>query len=172
MRHKTDGARHASRSPRNRILTLLIAAVVVGGTACAGSDSSTGPSKKDPTGYYSLMQVDGAAVPKEIYHGPYFDAEAQRFYNQLVATATGGSYELTPDGRYELIVDFRFVADGVPTEGWLAEEGDYTAKGDRIDFESDDGESYSLQLRNGTLDMPYSNWLRKDGTVNHYTFQR
>jgi hypothetical protein len=144
----TDTLRAGTRF-RLAWLALVVVAVT---TACAGGDSSTGPRDPSPNGLYALMQVDGKAIPKEVYHGPYFDARQPHFYEQLIVKVTGGELVLGTDGRYHLAIDVAITADGEVTSTTLASEGMYELDGDEIDLVRDDGEGWgTATLRNGSL---------------------
>src|SRR5262245_48104722 len=102
------------QSRRIALLTAVSLAATLGFTAgCAGdSGSSTGPTANADAGLYTLKLIDGANLPTEVYHGPYFDSAKPHFYNQMVVKAIKGSFDLQPDGTYTFGVAFTTLGDG------------------------------------------------------------
>ena len=160
------------RAASRGIAAFVIAATVALVTACAGDSSGTGPSTTKPAGVYELQQVDGNALPAKIYHGPYFDAETPHFYNQLIAEVTQGTMELGADGRFRIELGYRFTGDGQTAFGELEDEGEYDVQGGEIQFRGDDGGQFSATLRNGTIELPLPNTLKKEQPIVRYSFRR
>lgn len=155
-----------------RHTALLVAATFAAMTACAGGDSSTGPSSAKPAGVYELRLVDGNAVPAKIYHGPYFDASIPHFYNQLIAEVTQGTIELDADGRFRIELGYRFTGDGQTALSELEDEGEYQTQGGEIQFQSDEGYEYSATLQNGTIELSLPNTLKEGQPNVRYSFRR
>ena len=124
-------------SYRSRVVTLVAAATVIGATACGG-DSSTTPSKP-LAGVYSLERVARAAVPVQVYEGPFYHAEDQRSYDEFVVIMTGGFLELSAEGSYRTTLNYRVYKDGVEEIGSLRAWGVYTVANDEIFFQRDNG---------------------------------
>ena len=145
--------KHTSAAPRTgrRALAVLLAAALAAAAACGG-DKSTGPRNSNPVGSYTLTQVDRASLPVEIYHGPYFDAANQRFYNQYIVTIDGGTVDLDADGSFSQLLKMTYDGDGEQSMGLSMGFGAYQVKGDKIRLVfDDDGSELNGTLRSGTL---------------------
>jgi len=164
--------RRGRRGIQSRIAALLVAVSVAATTACAGGDSSTGPSTAKPAGAYELRQVDGGAVPAKIYHGPYFDAATPHFYNQLIVEVTTGLIELDDAGRFRIELGYRFTGDGQTALSEIEDEGEYEVQGGEIQFQSEGGSQYSATLQNGTIELPLPNTLKEKQPIVRYSFRR
>jgi len=91
-----------SRTRRVAVLARLLLGATLGLATGCGGDSATGPKANPNAGVYALKQIDGAGLPVEVYHGPYFDSAKPHFYNQMVVKAIKGAFDLKPDGTYTL----------------------------------------------------------------------
>ena len=169
MRRPTFAAPHLGRLSRIAHTAMLLAATVVGASACGG-DSSTTPSR-GIEGVYSLEKVARLSVPVQVYEGPFYHAEDQRSYDEFVVVMTGGSLELTAEGSYRTTLNYRAYKDGVEEIGSLRAWGVYTVANDEIFLERDN----DLDFGTGTLQDDgvtlYMDVVGK-GTLKPYTFVR
>lgn len=170
----TPCAPHSRRGSPNftRPLALLIAvATLVGTMACGGdSDSSTGPRDNDITGLYALMTIDKKEIPREVYHGPFFDADAPHFYNQLIVTVTGGEVILQEDGTFRIAVDLTVNGDGEIQTGTIAFGGTYEVDGSNVMFSVNGGNGGSATLQDDYL-MVDIDVMKGKGTLRKYFFR-
>lgn len=131
------GRRATLRAVRLTRTIGVVAAIV--GAGCGGGDSSTGPSKPNVVGTYTLQQIGGAAMPVEIFNGSATDDLTGIWYAEFVVTVKGGTLELTPDGRYRTSFDYTLLHDGVREDRTLVAEGTYEVAGDRLTLLRDNG---------------------------------
>jgi len=169
MRRPTFAVPRVGRLSRIAHTAMLLAATVIGASACGG-DSSTTPSKAI-AGVYSLEKVARLSVPVQVYEGPFYHAEDQRSYDEFVVVMTGGSLELTAEGSYRTTLNYRAYKDGVEEIGSLRAWGVYTVANDEIFLERDN----DLDFGTGTLQDDgvtlYMDVVGK-GTLKPYTFVR
>jgi hypothetical protein len=139
------------RSQPRRVawLAMLLLCATIGFTTACGGDSATGPKANPDAGRYTLKQIDGASLPVEVYHGPYFDSAKPHFYNQMVVKAIKGAFELNPDGTYTLGVAFATVGDG-----------------------ENEGFSFVGVIEDGMITVTFRSPLPEDKRVKEYAFIR
>ena len=162
---------------QSRLIALLTAVSLVatlGFTAgCAGdSGSSTGPKANADAGLYTLRLVDGANLPTEVYHGPYFDSAKPHFYNQMVVKAIKGSFDLKPDGRYTAAVVFSTLGDGTQGTISLSSEGEYETDAGDIMFHDDRGFMFFATIEDGEISVTFRSPLPEDERTKDYTFRK
>ena len=161
------------QSRRIALLTAVSLVATLFTAGCAGdSGSSTGPKANADAGVYSLRLIDGANLPVEVYHGPYFDSAKPHFYNQMVVKALKGSFDLQPDGSYTFGAVFSTLGDG--TQGTLSwsSEGEYEIDGDEITFEDNTGFSMYATIEDGEISITFNSPLPEDKRTNTYTLLR
>jgi hypothetical protein len=147
MIHTTSAVPRVARLAYiTRTLWLVATSFVIATTACGGNSGTT-PSKP-LAGVYSLERVARAAVPVQVYEGPFYHAEDQRSYDEFVVIMTGGFLELTAEGSYRTTLNYRAYKDGVEEIGSLRAWGVYTAADDEIFFRRDNG----ADVGTGTVD--------------------
>lgn len=169
--------RHAPWSGRGftnntrRLAVLLAMSVLAGATACGGgSDAATGPGKNKVAGLYALMTIDKKAIPREVYHGPFFDAAASHFYNQLIVTVTGGEVVLRDDGTFHIAVDLDVNGDGETETGTIAFGGTYDVHGSDVALAVNGGNGGSAALQDDYLTVDID-VLKGKGTLRKYFFR-
>jgi len=179
MMYTTSAAPRARRAVIQKLATLIVSAAFVTITACGG-DSPTAPNEENPTpkpntnptGTYVLRTVDGDKLPVEVYHGPYFDAPNQRFYNQYVVQVTDGEIELLKGNTWRITLNFKYTADGKPGGGSFTSNGSYEIDGGNIALNgADEGmPGFEGTFSRGAigLDLEYGNNKR----VLTYSFQK
>lgn len=138
------------RTIRSGIAGILAATTLLGAVACAGGDSSTGPSNRDPSGTYALLQVDKKKIPTVIFRGP-FTFPAGLTVDPLVVTVTGGELILQ-DGDLHAAIDYKAASNGDELSGTNAEEGTYEIQGDQILISSRGGGMVG-SYRNGVITL-------------------
>jgi len=170
MIHTTPAVPRVGRPATiTRTLRLLATASLIGTTACGG-DSSTTPSKP-LAGVYSLERVARAAVPVQVYAGPFYHAEDQRSYDEFVVVMTGGFLELTAEGSYRTTLNYRAYKDGVEEIGSLRAWGVYTVANDEIFFRRDNGADVGTgKVDDGAVILSMD--VVGKGTPKPYTFAR
>ena len=160
------------RQSRRIALLTAVAIVAMGLTAGCAGDSATGPKANADAGVYALRLIDGANLPVEVYHGPYFDSAKPHFYNQMVVKALKGSFDLQPDGTYTFGAVFSTLGDG--TQGTLSwsSEGEYEIDGDEITFDDNTGFSMFATIEDGEITVTFRSPLPEDERTKTYTFRR
>src|SRR5512138_482727 len=124
------------RARRQRLAALVAAATLVGTVACGG-DSSTGPQAPiDPVGFYDLSAVDKAALPKEVYRGPYTDQGIR--YNVTIQVTRGGIV-LDETGAFLLAVTADIATDTRANSVTISTVGAWEVHGGEIDLRSPNG---------------------------------
>ena len=144
------------RSIRSGIAGILAATALVSAIGCSGSDSSTGPSNRNPAGTYALFQVNGKNIPCVIFRGPY------------VVTATGGELILEDDGALHSAIDIRLAGGGDEVSLTRRDEGSYEIDGDQIVISSEGG-GQTGSYRNGVITLKFD--LGGTGDTRTYTFR-
>jgi hypothetical protein len=157
------------RSRITRSTRLLVAAAVIGATACGG-DSGTTPSKP-LAGVYSLEKVARLAVPVEVYEGPFYHAADQRSYDDFIVIVIGGFLELTAEGGYRTTLNYRAIKDGEEEIGSLRAWGVYTVADDEIFFQRDNGTDFGAgKVESGAVVLSLD--VVGKGVPKPYTFVR
>lgn len=158
------------RAVRHRGTALFLLAALSGAAAC-GSDGATSPKKTPtPTGTYALRQVDQKAPPAEIYHGPYFDAANQHFYNQLVVTVTGGGIELDELNHFSFWIDLSYLGDGVRATKRVSLDGTYELQGSLVIVHVPNAPAAGFTIDSGQIVQAID--LMGKGDVAQYTFKK
>ena len=137
-----------------RATTILVAAMTVAAAGCGSGDSSgpTGPGKSNQIGLYALITANKKAIPSEIYHGPFFDETARRFYNQVIVKVIGGELVLMENDRFHLEIRFELDADGEQQLWRFAVDGESEIDGGEIALWADaGGDPVIASIRNGTV---------------------
>jgi len=162
------------RSQPRRVawLAMLLLGTTLGFTTGCGGDSATGPKANPDAGRYTLKQIDGASLPVEVYHGPYFDSAKPHFYNQMVVKAIKGAFDLKPDGTYTLGVAFATLGDGENGTRSFSSEGEYEVEDDEITFEDNEGFSFVGVIEDGMITVTFRSPLPEDKRVKEYAFIR
>jgi hypothetical protein len=155
---------------RARVSALLLGAVL-GGAACSGDSSSTGPSEEPPQGEYRLQGIDRVALPAQIFRGAGVDPLSGRYYNQLTVVVNDGIINFFSAERFVIQLNLTRTLDGVTrvtpfymAGAWEWDDGD-------IYFEADngvEGEFFGV-LRNGVLSVLID--LAATGESNQYDFR-
>jgi len=126
----------AARARRALIAATVASALVVpaGCSSGAGGDKTTGPTTGPvpTTGMYTLRTIDNSKLPGEIYHGPYFDDAAKRFYNQMIVSVKDGFLSLNAGNRWILTFDATVTQDGKVGTGTYYDEGRYEIRDSEI----------------------------------------
>ena len=127
----TSAAARLRRATILALRALFLTGVTVAASGCGGaSDSSTAPDNNtDPKGLYDLRTIDNTALPQEVYHGPWFDPENRRFYNQMVLLVTRGSVNVIKGERWAMSLDITRTLDGVASTTTLYADGSYELQG-------------------------------------------
>src|SRR5688572_13620691 len=159
-----------SRTRRVAVLARLLLGATLGLATGCGGDSATGPKANPNAGVYALKQIDGAGLPVEVYHGPYFDSAKPHFYNQMVVKAIKSAFDLKPDGTYTLGVAFATLGDGENGTRSFSSEGEYEIEDDEISFEDNAGFSFVATLEDGAITVTFRSPLPEDKRVKSYTF--
>ena len=149
----------ARRMTINSMARLFMVVAVVGAAACSGSDSSTGPSNKDPVGTYPLFQVDKKAIPFVIYREAGY-----------TVTATDGELELADDGTFYITVNFVDDIDGEKSPWGITDWGEYQIQGTTITLASMKSGTGDGTMRDGnviTLQLQFDN----AGPMRQYAFR-
>src|SRR5687768_512153 len=159
-----------SRTRRVAVLARLLLGATLGLATGCGGDSATGPKANPNAGVYTLKQIEGAGLPVEVYHGPYFDSAKPHFYNQMVVKAIKGEFDLQPDGSYTLGVAFTTLGDGAKGTLSFSSEGEYELDGDEIIFEDNEGFSIFATIEDGVITVTFNSPLPEDKRQKSYTF--
>jgi hypothetical protein len=136
------------------IAGILASTTLLAAIACAGGDSSTGPSNRDPSGTYSLRQVDQKKIPTVIFRGP-FTFPAGPTVDPFVFTITGGELILRDNGEIHAAIDYKAVGDGKELTGTNPADGTYEIQGNQIFISTAQGGGTLGSFRDGviTLDL-------------------
>jgi len=117
------------------VASLLLATALLVTIACGGNgggDKTTGPTTPTVDGNYNLRTVDGNQPPVEVYHGPWFDAQTTRFYNQRIVAVKPGVINLDDTDRWTMTLDVQVTLDDVTTQQTWAIMGTYAIDGEDI----------------------------------------
>jgi hypothetical protein len=153
------GALAARRTTINSMARLCMVAALVGAAACSGSDSSTGPSNKNPVGEYPLVQVDKKAIPFVIYRETGY-----------TVTVTDGELDLEDDGTFFITVNFTDDIEGEKSPWGLTDGGTYQIEGNTITLASQRSGTGTGTMRDGnviTLQLQFDN----AGPMRQYAFR-
>lgn len=161
-----SATRHGARRILRRVSTALLAAALMGGSAC--SDASTAP-RNHVTGTYNLNRIDDGPLPAEIHHGPWFDPVATHFYNQYIVRIISGRIELDEDQSFAVALDVLVIGDGTVGTRHLEISGTWAAQGATVLLTAE-GSTVEADLRGGTIDLPMD--LMGKGAMLDYTFRR
>jgi hypothetical protein len=136
MTYPTTAARHPRRAFISSIAVLMFLGLTVAMIGCggdSGDSTTTAPQpNKDPKGLYDLQTIDNAALPQEVYHGPYFDPATTRFYNQMVLLVKRGSVNLIEGNRWAMTLDIDQSLDDVRRGTTFYADGTYELNGTDI----------------------------------------
>jgi len=150
-------------------LGLTVAMIGCGGDG----DSTTAPQpNKDPKGLYDLQTIDNAALPQEVYHGPYFDPATTRFYNQMVLLVKRGSVNLIEGNRWAMTLDIDQSLDDVHRGTTFYADGTYEVNGTDIVLKPT---TKNLTEIGGTLDrgtISFSMMFNGSKREKAFTFKR
>ena len=142
-------ARHRGRRITRRAAAgFLTVAVLLGTTACGGSDSATGPANNNPVGVYALRQVDGKALPVEVARNRRYYPDTDDWVESSVRI-TGGEVTLSDDGSFHLAIDYVLRLNDFELRNSNEEDGTYEITGNKISFDG----SIDDTLRNGDLTL-------------------
>jgi hypothetical protein len=152
--HSLQSAAHRVRRASIKFASFLVAVGLAAGTGCAGSssgdsDSPTSPKPTDPKGLYDLRTIDDAALPQEVYHGPWFDAQNQRFYNQMVLSVTSGQINVIANNRWAMTLNITQTLDGQKRTTSFYADGTYELDGSDIILNPETG---NLSQIGGTIE--------------------
>ena len=151
--------------PRRR-LAAFIAAAALGSTVACGGDSSTGPqTPTNPVGAYDLATVDRAAVPTEVYRGPYTDQGIR--YNVRIQV-TGGGIVLDEVGAFLMAVRADVATDTRANSVTMSAVGAWQVDGNQITLTNPNGTVVG-SIKNGAITVPLD--VVGNGTNKKYTFR-
>ena len=154
------------RRLRHRRLAALAAAATLITTVACGGDSSTGPqAPTNPVGFYDLSAVDRAALPKEVYRGPYTDQGIR--YNVTIQVTRGGIV-LDESGAFLLAVTADIATDTRANSVTISTAGGWEVHGSEIDLRSPNG-TVTGSVKNGSITLPLD--VVGNGTNKKYTFR-
>jgi len=137
----------ARRAGIARMVHGLAVISVLAVAACGGgSDGATGPKNDplpaptpnptpnpaNPQGLYDLRTIDNAALPQEVYHGPWFDPENSRFYNQMVLLVTRGSVNIIANNKWAMTLDITQTLDDKVVKTTFYADGTYELQGTNV----------------------------------------
>jgi hypothetical protein len=161
----TTAAISSTRLRRRRLAAFIAAATLVTTVACGG-DSSTGPqTPTNPVGLYDLSAVDRAALPTEVYRGPYTDQGIR--YNVTIQVTRGGIV-LDETGAFLLAVTADVASDTRANSVTISTVGAWEVHGSEIDLRSPNG-SLTGSIKNGSITLPLD--VVGNGTNKKYTFR-
>jgi len=147
-----DARRLISRARgQTAFAVLLVATLAVGATGCGSKDSSTGPTKVNVAGEYSLETIQARSLPAKVYDGPVGDPRDDDYYQSYIITVSGGTLTLDDDGYYHMLLSYTAVADGQPFFRIYLETGTYEVDGSRILLASDYGDEAPGTVRDGEV---------------------
>ena len=150
---------------RRRLAAFAAAATLVSTVACGG-DSSTAPqTPTNPVGFYDLATVDRAAVPTEVYRGPYTDQGIR--YNVKIQVTSGGIV-LSEAGVFLLGVNADVSTDTRTNSVNMQVVGAWEVHGSEIDLSNPNG-SLVGTIKNGSITLPLD--VVGNGTNKKYTFR-
>ena len=153
------------RARRRRVAAFVAAATLVSTVACGG-DSSTAPqTPTNPVGFYDLATVDRAALPTEVYRGPYTDQGIR--YNVKIQV-TGGGIVLSEAGVFLLGVNADVSSDTRTNSVNMQVVGAWEVHGGEIDLSNPNG-SLVGTIKNGSITLPLD--VVGNGTNKKYTFR-
>lgn len=156
-------------APRRGLMILF--AGVLAGTAGCGGDSPTAPSRMSPVGRYPLREVGSVRLPAVVHHGPFFDAAAGHFYDQLIATVTDGSMEFRKDGSFVSWLDLEVLADGAKLTREIELDGTYDVVSDVvINVYLPGQDPIPVVIQNGEIAETYD--ILGDNTPLQYVFRK
>lgn len=133
MTNTRSAAPRVRRASIQGLSALVLAATLTLGACGGDGGGSTGPKSNTPTGRYALRSIDGT-LPGEIYHGPWFDGVARRFYNQRVVVVDSGNVELSKDYTWSMVLYAKQTLDDAHSTGVFQFEGTYEIEGSGIAF--------------------------------------
>jgi hypothetical protein len=152
--------------PRRRWLAAFVAAAALVSTVACGGDSSTGPqTPTNPVGFYDLAAVDRAAVPAEVYRGPYTDQGIR--YNVTIQVTRGGIV-LDETGAFLLAVTADVATDTRANSVTMSVVGAWEVHGGEIDLRNPNG-TVTGSIKNGAIILPLD--VVGNGTNKKYTFR-
>lgn len=146
MINTLSAAIEARRADIARLARLVMTTAVVALAACGGGgDGATSPNDPlpaptpnptptptNPQGLYDLRSIDDGALPQEVYHGPWFDPDNSRFYNQMVLLVTRGSVNIIANNRWAMTLDITQTLDGKVLKTTFYAEGSYELQGTNV----------------------------------------
>ena len=155
----TAAALRARRTTSKSIAGLLVIASLISAAGCSGSDSSTGPTNKDPVGSYPLVQVDKKAIPFVIYRETGY-----------TVTVMDGELDLEDDGTFSIAMNFTDDNEGDKSPWGLTDWGTYQIQGTTITLASEQSGTGTGTVRDGnviTLQLQFTN----AGPMRQYAFR-
>lgn len=159
-------AANPGRRLRHRRLAAFAAAATILTTVACGGDSSTGPqTPTNPVGFYDLAKVDRAAIPTEVYRGPYTDQGIR--YNVSIQVTRGGIV-LDESGAFLLAVTADISTDTRGSSVTISAAGGWEVQGGEIALRSPQG-TLTGSIKNGTITLPLD--VVGNGTNKKYTFR-
>jgi hypothetical protein len=126
-----------------RIFSLPAVALILAATACG--DGPTDPSVESVVGIYSLVTINGTAVPLTLVTEPDYRLEV-----------LSGFFDLRADGTFTLSLRFRETVDGTATTSDYAESGTYTLSGSVLTFTTTEGLTGQATVSGNTLTIAES----------------
>ena len=116
-----------------RLRSTLLAAALLGLTACGGDSGPTGPSNKGlVTGTYTLEEIDDEALPVAVHRGAYWDPDTGEFWNNYVVEVRGGYIEIREDETFYIAFQIKITADGQTGQGTFEMEGEWDEIKDEV----------------------------------------
>lgn len=115
-----------------RMRLALVAATILGASAC-GSDAPTSPNSGGKvTGTWVLRAIDDEEPPVAIHRGPYLDPNTGIFFNNYVFRITAGYLEIRENETFYMALQARVDADGQTGEGTVELEGEWDLVDDQL----------------------------------------
>src|SRR5262245_43891397 len=110
----------------------LIAAALLGLTAC-GADAPTAPNSNGKVvGTWVLESVDDEEPPVAVHRGAYLDPETGAFFNNYVVRVMSGYMEIRDNESFYLALQLKIEADGQTAEGNFEFEGEWDLVDDEV----------------------------------------
>ena len=150
---------------RRRLAAFAAAATLVSTVACGGDASTAPQTPTNPVGFYDLATVDRAAVPTEVYRGPYTDQGIR--YNVTIQV-TGGGIVLDEVGAFLLVVRADVATDTRANSVVMSVVGGWAVRGSEITLTNPNGTVVG-SIKNGAITLPLD--VVGNGTNRKYTFR-